>query len=77
MSETPKGPRVLKYRGNHTAPYDAESGTGLLGKVIGPDLNGRYFAVDHVEYDADIDRTRAYLIQLIPPQQAFDRAVDR
>lgn len=71
--ETRRG--ALKYRGDRTATYDHGTGTGVLGKIVGPNLKGQWFAVVDAQYDAAEDLTYARLVQIQSPLTAFDQAV--
>lgn len=64
MSDTLKR---LNYRGDHTETYDHASGTGLIGKVVGPNADGQWYVVLDAEYDPLTDRTTAELQAIVSP----------
>lgn len=62
----------VSYKGDRTAPYTHKSGSGLLGKVIGPNRAGRWFIVTDATYDETLDRTLATLAELKAPGARLD-----
>lgn len=62
----------IRYRGDRTGAYRHSGGTGLVGKVLGPDLNGRWHVVISATYDGDADTTSALTQQIRQPAAALD-----
>lgn len=62
----------IKYRGDRTEPYTHAAGTGLIGKVLGPNHNGQYFVVTEANYDAEADVTFATAMLLRRPEDVLD-----
>lgn len=59
----------FKYAGDRSADYHHDTGTGLVGKVMGPNLEGQYFVVTSAEYDAESDQTIAHAELLLDPRR--------
>lgn len=67
----------MRYRGNRVKPYDHVSGSGLLGKVIGPTFRGQWFRVIDAKYDAESDITTTAMEEILPPEHALKLSQER
>lgn len=67
--------KTLTYRGDRTGQYDHGRGTGLVGKVVGPNLRHRWFLIVGATYDPETDRTTCTLERVIDPERAYERMV--
>ena len=65
----------MKYRGDRSSGYLHAAGTGLVGKVMGPNVQGDYFVVTEARYDAAQDITFATVERLRRPEALLDEAV--
>jgi hypothetical protein len=58
---------ALKYRGDRTGSYDRGRGTGLVGKVVGPDARGHFRVITGAIYDEASDITTCDSEALVDP----------
>lgn len=63
----------MKFRGDRVADFDKDTGNGLVGKVVGPNVNGQYFVITQASYDAESDTTFAEAQALPDPRQVLER----
>lgn len=66
----------MHYAGNRAQPYDHARGTGLVGKVMGPDADGEYLHCTDATYDPETDTTTAEFAMLIHPERAMAKMQD-
>jgi len=62
--------RTITYHGDIAAPYDPDTGAGLVGKVMG--VGGRWYIVGSATYDPADNTTLAVLEPLKRPEQRLD-----
>jgi len=58
----------LHYRGDRSAVYDPQRRTGLIGKVMGPDVDGQYLVCTDAAYDPETDVTTAEVQMVLHPE---------
>jgi hypothetical protein len=63
----------VKYLGDRTGHYDHGRGTGLVGKVVGPNVNGQWFVVVGASYDDETDTTHVEVEPILDPATMLDR----
>lgn len=63
---------ALAYPGDQTAEYDPATGQGLVGKVVGPDVTGRYRRVTQATYDPTNDVTLVKTAPMPDPECVLD-----
>lgn len=61
----------LIYQGDQSSSYDHGTGTGLVGKVMGPDARGIYMVVTDAVYDAETDTTVATFRRMPHPEDVL------
>lgn len=63
----------MKFSGDRSGPYSKQAGTGLVGKVIGPNLQGQWFLVTDASYDAETDTTFTTVEPILDPVTQLQR----
>lgn len=63
----------MKFRGDQSAEYSKRTGSGTIGKVVGPNMLGQYFVIMEATYDAETDTTYVETQLLPDPRQALER----
>ena len=63
--------QTITYRGDCSAAYDPDTGTGLVGKVLGSNLAG-WFVASAATYDPATDTTTVVCERLKRPDQRLD-----
>lgn len=64
----------IKYAGNHSADYNHQAGTGLVGKVVGG-RGAPWYLITSASYDEASDTTFATAVQIGSPAQRLAEQV--
>lgn len=67
---------MLKYSGDQTQSYDHGDGTGLVGKVVGPNHKGEWFVITSARYDEPTDTTYADAEPLPSPDYFLNKHLE-
>jgi hypothetical protein len=65
----------FQYRGDRAQPYDHTTGQGLVGKVVGPNVDGQYMVCTDAHYDPATDKTTAQFQAIVHPETALRDAL--
>lgn len=63
----------MHYPGDRAQSYDHTTKTGLIGKVMGPDLDGAFMQCTDAVYDPEASTTTAEFQMLVHPERALER----
>ena len=63
--------KTITYRGDRSAAYDPETGTGLVGKVLGSNAAG-WFVASAATYNPETNTTTVVCEALQRPDQRLD-----
>lgn len=68
---------MFKYGGDVTQPYDPATGTGLIGKTVGPNHAGQWFVIVAASYDEATDTTHADAELLPSPDWLLNKHLEK
>lgn len=63
----------LTYAGDRSAPFDPATGSGSVGKVVGPSRRNAWHRCTGASYDPETDRTILTYEQIEHPARALAR----